>query len=700
MSFAKWVRKSHQIPLTLTANFYTSPIQILDGWLLIKNTNRVGVYKKGDEYIVVCKGTTVTHVNDLLDDARIAGLLSGQNTLEIHVRNIVKNLDSKKILMTGHSLGGRVALSIAKEFKLQAVVFNPAAPFISPLTDGPGPDSATVYHIVGDAISSHASIKAAEIIRVDLNYSVLQTVQAHAMTNFTTDLPVYGFKSVDQEDLYQHSNLALAAWALSDRESLRESRDLYKRIASKPLPDSLREQDKSDTAAILKTGYGILFFLDKIGQIDTEIKLVQEHLLGVKPTGLHFNKHIQKVQDARILFNLGRDAGENLVSLGHNLKNIRVLDSAMDYINLKSAVDKFNEEYAKQYGKKLKVSDVMLESPRTPLLGDDIYAKADLQMIGIEDEALAKVNFSARTPEPSAYLKEVADKFNDSSKEMRAVHAERLDWIENPAYESKFKTRVFPNRSFKSQWQYNPIYVSKEIAETPAIKQALRASVTRSTSLLATKSVSASKTTLLRMAALAGKTAGKVFAKIVPILAAVDLAYTVYLFVKGIVTNDFNEVVEHVTGISIEDWKFVGDYVAQGPVEYYRDYFMSIRPSCERCPPGGPLAWNGETCVYNPCGKRSGKWGVWDNKTNQCTYPAAGRVTNIDLAHPGWNIYPRRVEEQGVALAEQKAAMDDFMARKQKYDELTLYQEGDSELRELPLKRQYRAAYQWNECPK
>lgn len=43
-----------------------------------------------------------------------------------------------------------------------------AAP-TNPVTIGPGKERATVYHIVGDIISSHMSDKAAVVYRIKLN---------------------------------------------------------------------------------------------------------------------------------------------------------------------------------------------------------------------------------------------------------------------------------------------------------------------------------------------------------------------------------------------------------------------------------------------------------------------------------------------------------------------------------------------------
>lgn len=74
------------------------------------------------------------------------------------------------ILFTGHSLGGTAAFCLSMAFpNSRCVVFNPGAAPTNPVYSGPGPERATVYHVVGDIISSHMSEKAASVYRVKLN---------------------------------------------------------------------------------------------------------------------------------------------------------------------------------------------------------------------------------------------------------------------------------------------------------------------------------------------------------------------------------------------------------------------------------------------------------------------------------------------------------------------------------------------------
>lgn len=710
---ASWVKDEHKVAQILVTKYYTEPVAEYEGWKLVTKTHRVGVYKKGDQYIVISKGTTLTDPKDIFDDARIGGFMGGEITIDKETETltralIAKGVKKKDILQAGHSLGGRAALVVAKELGTKAVAFNPAAPWIKPLTQGPGPENATTYHIVGDLISSHVSPTASEVIRVDQGYNPFQTVDAHKMANFTPQAKVYGFSSADQEDAHLYSNLAIVSASLVDYKSMQNILRTTNKITLSPIPGSKRFKKPHDRLSLLNTPYGILYTMGKAYTADSNIRIIQQEL-GFKQTGLGLKN---KVFEAGKLFNLGVDISENLLSIGTNLRDFRLINVTGDTIKLDALLKDFNETAHDIMGGKLKESEVLFSSSK-PLSATELLDAADLQMIGIEDEAITKIQYSATVDEPAKYLDNVADTINDHPSNLTKIHAERLEWVHNPAYESKAgKWKSNPiyepksisaerttgkwknNPIYESKWKSNPIYEPKSLS---SIKAASRTSLKTGKSILVT--------TIRSYGKLAVEVGAKVFSKIIPVLAAADLGYTTYLLVKGIAKNDYSEVVEHVTGVSLDTWKENVQLVKKGPVEYWRGFFEGIRPSCERCPPGGPLTWNGISCVYNPCEKRNGVWGVYDFRTQTCSYQQLAQPINplaIDLTKPGDTKAPvmqnSTVTEN--TAQEQQAAMTDFKAKAAEYDKWTLYQPGETEIT-LGTKRAYRAAYDWsNICPK
>ena len=104
------------------------------------------------------------------------------------------------VLFTGHSLGGTAAFCLAKAVpNSRCVVFNPGAAPTNPIYSGPGQNRATVYHIVGDIISSHMSSNAALIFRVKLQVP-FGSVKAHGTENFFSS-GSYSLMTATQEDV-------------------------------------------------------------------------------------------------------------------------------------------------------------------------------------------------------------------------------------------------------------------------------------------------------------------------------------------------------------------------------------------------------------------------------------------------------------------------------------------------------------------
>lgn len=161
------------------------------------------------------------------------------------------------ILFTGHSLGGTAAFCLAMGFpNSRCVCFNPGAAPTNPIYSGPGNSRATVYHIVGDIISSHMSSKAALVFRVKLNVP-FGSVKAHATENFFSS-GSYSFITATQED-----ELFLKwskGFSFSGGLYANYSKYLQKQASFKAIPDSARDlnKDNYDVKGNKKSKYGII----------------------------------------------------------------------------------------------------------------------------------------------------------------------------------------------------------------------------------------------------------------------------------------------------------------------------------------------------------------------------------------------------------------------------------------------------------
>lgn len=92
--------------------------------------------------------------------------------------------DGENVIFAGHSLGGTAALALAKKYDgSRAIGFNPGAPASKPLTEGPGRDRATSYHVMGDLVSTHVSEDAANVIRVKKDGTRFSLAGHHSSDN-------------------------------------------------------------------------------------------------------------------------------------------------------------------------------------------------------------------------------------------------------------------------------------------------------------------------------------------------------------------------------------------------------------------------------------------------------------------------------------------------------------------------------------
>ena len=107
-------------------------------------------------------------------------------------------------IFAGHSLGGTAAFCLGnKVLDSRIIAFNPGAAPTNPVTSGPGPSRARVYHIFGDIISSHIGSGAAEVIRVKKQGVSFGGTMAHSTENLINGRPFTIVGPVDEESAFQ-----------------------------------------------------------------------------------------------------------------------------------------------------------------------------------------------------------------------------------------------------------------------------------------------------------------------------------------------------------------------------------------------------------------------------------------------------------------------------------------------------------------
>lgn len=217
---ALWIKPKHRINVELIADVYktiTGKRSDIAGWNYVESTDRIAVYQKNGEYTVVFKGTSDPLPADLWDDFLLSLGLESYVTQIQEGNKLIQSLldsgiDKSKITITGHSLGGYSANSVANTNKIKSVTFNAAAPPTAPVISGAGSEYSTNYHIVGDLISSHTSDENALTIRANKNTNFFNTAWNHTLARFYEDDPTYSFWSAERENsLYNRDSLGVVA---------------------------------------------------------------------------------------------------------------------------------------------------------------------------------------------------------------------------------------------------------------------------------------------------------------------------------------------------------------------------------------------------------------------------------------------------------------------------------------------------------
>lgn len=278
---ADWVPTPHKPYAVIVREFYTNPLQEHEGWVLLRKTPRVGIYQKGDRFLLVLRGTK--DGGDVVDDLTIAGYSNIPITLLKEGRDMIKDIagKTKNITIVGHSLGGYSAQVLAEEYGVGCVAFNPAAPSLKPPKIGSGVGKSYVYHVVGDLVSTHTDPNKNTIVRIDTGLKYENTLKAHKMDSFLTgSLPPRAYLTAEQEDVQYNIFASTGAAAGS----------AFFGNLNVPIPGSLRDVDPKQ---------GLIQTLDKNFSMKTVVETVSKPLLTVLlNTPSNGNSNLATIQSA------------------------------------------------------------------------------------------------------------------------------------------------------------------------------------------------------------------------------------------------------------------------------------------------------------------------------------------------------------------------------------------------------------------
>lgn len=202
---ASWVKPLDRVPLLLALSIYETPRPALEGFAIVKNNPRVCTWvdRELKAIIVGLKGTSKgTAKQDLNDDFKIVTdsdycnlslVETATNLLNETFKELEKEANDSlvlnrlldydqpwRIIFAGHSLGGTAAFCLTqKTANSRGISFNGGASPTNPILKGPGPNSMTHYHIVGDLISSHMGDAAAMVFRIKIPGLEFGSIEPH-----------------------------------------------------------------------------------------------------------------------------------------------------------------------------------------------------------------------------------------------------------------------------------------------------------------------------------------------------------------------------------------------------------------------------------------------------------------------------------------------------------------------------------------
>ena len=159
---------------------------------------------------------------------------------------MMRNINARKVIFAGHSLGGTAAFCLASKYtNSRAVCLNPGAAPTNPILTGPGPGRVHVYHIVGDIISTHIGSNAALVRRIKIEGIGFGSLQAHSSENIFTDRP-WTLVGPTEEDILFVQWLRKNPGTVAGSFYAKYVAMLHKHL-TEPIPDSDRSRVKKSS---------------------------------------------------------------------------------------------------------------------------------------------------------------------------------------------------------------------------------------------------------------------------------------------------------------------------------------------------------------------------------------------------------------------------------------------------------------------
>jgi hypothetical protein len=186
------------------------------GWALasIGNEESVFVNRLEKKMVFAAKGTNPSSVKDLKSDLKLTARSTRkwgsiprmEESLKRyrHYKNVYASNGIEDFSVTGHSLGGGVALHIAKNTGDRAVVFNPSLPVTRAMDRVSIPNSRIIrtnYDIVS---RGRTAVVDGERLTVPVSDGIRNPISAHKMDHFL-DGPIVATRpppDLDREDFF------------------------------------------------------------------------------------------------------------------------------------------------------------------------------------------------------------------------------------------------------------------------------------------------------------------------------------------------------------------------------------------------------------------------------------------------------------------------------------------------------------------
>ena len=147
---------------------------------------KTAVWQRSSEVVIAFRGTEIDDARDLADDALIVAGLEGQidrvDSGSILVQQVQDAYPGKSIALTGHSLGGQIAMQVLmRRSGLNTYVYNPGVTKVEQHPEWER--NLYIYHIQGDPISVLAKgINAKEV----KTFEKKRGMNSHTISQFTS----------------------------------------------------------------------------------------------------------------------------------------------------------------------------------------------------------------------------------------------------------------------------------------------------------------------------------------------------------------------------------------------------------------------------------------------------------------------------------------------------------------------------------